>query len=302
MGTRRLLPYLVVLVILAIALGSLSRTQPGGSLLFRSYWLLYLVYLIPVAALAGIVVLIVIIAWNWRDLSEGLGHGIARKRRMRKPRSWRLLAVQLFFWSLAAGFLLFRRGAATTQTTNLKEQIVGAGTNNNTATLGIEGTVPMLTSLIQMNWFIVATIGLLVLSGIVMLQSARVAFRESGNMDKEMLLSNRVEGAQAVEKALGMLKQAELNPRARIISCFQHLILTASRLGAHMSPDMTARELEKRIRSLFALRGMEIGELTKLFEEARYSEHPITEQDANQAYEYLVEVGNELNIQVNVEH
>jgi Domain of unknown function (DUF4129) len=300
LGTRKLLPFVVVLFILAFALGSLSRSQPGGSLLFHSYWLLYLIYIIPAAALTGMVVLIVIIARNWRDLSEGIGHGLARKRRYRKPRSLRFLAVQVFFWSLAGGILLFRRGTTQTQAANLKEKIVGAPTD--TPFFGVEGTIPMLSNIIQTNWFGFATIGLLVVSGVVILQSARVAFRESRTMDAETVLSNQMEGAQAVKKALEILKQAELDPRSRIISCYQYLILTASRLGASMSPDQTARELERRIRSLFVLRGREIGELTKLFEEARYSEHAITEQDAANAYEYLVAVGNELNVQINVEH
>ena len=300
MGNRRLLPFIVVLLILTIALGSLSRSQPGGSLLFHSYWVLYLIYIIPVVALAGMVVLVVIIARNWRDLSEGIGHGIARRRRFRKPRSLRFMAVQIFFWSLAGGFLLFRRANTQMQTANLKEQIVGAPTD--APFLGFEGTIPMLSNIIQTNWFGFATIGLLIVSGVVILQSARVAFRESRTMDMETILSNQMEAAQAVEKALEILKQSELDPRSRIISCYQQLILTASRLGASMSPDQTARELEKRIRSLFALRGREIGELTKLFEEARYSEHPITEEDANHAYENLVAVGNELNVQINVEH
>src|SRR5216684_8005706 len=57
----RILPYLIGLIVLAFALGSLPRGTAGGSLLFRSYWLLYLVYLGPVVVLGAMAAAIIII-------------------------------------------------------------------------------------------------------------------------------------------------------------------------------------------------------------------------------------------------
>jgi hypothetical protein len=38
-----------------------------------------------------------------------------------------------------------------------------------------------------------------------------------------------------------------------------------------------------------------MGELTGLFEEARYSLHPISEEDAYTAHEYLVQIAEEIS-------
>src|SRR6266853_3856151 len=88
MKVPRILTYIVGLIVLAFALGSLTRGTPGGSLLFRAYWLLYLVYLGPVLILAVMIIVIFVIGRNYRDIGAAIGFRMARERRMRK-RSYR---------------------------------------------------------------------------------------------------------------------------------------------------------------------------------------------------------------------
>ncbi|TMI54594.1 hypothetical protein E6H15_05740 [Candidatus Bathyarchaeota archaeon] len=106
---RRLLPYIVGLLVLAFALGSLPRSQPGGSLLFRSYWLLYLIYLGPVAVLGIMIALVVIVALNWRDFSSAVGFQMARQRKLRKRGSRWSILISGVFWALAIGVLMFKK-------------------------------------------------------------------------------------------------------------------------------------------------------------------------------------------------
>src|SRR5439155_808898 len=73
---------------------------------------------------------------------------------------------------------------------------------------------------------------------------------------------------------------------------------TVSRLGAPVSSDLTARELDRAVRSTFALKGPATTNLTQLFEEARYSLHEIDDDDADKAHEYLESVAEELKIQL----
>ena len=299
MEARRLLPYIVGLIVLAFALGSLSRSQAGGSLLFRSYWLLYLIYLGPIAILGIMVALIVLITLNWRNLSEGIGYGLAkRRRRQRKPRSRLSFLVAAFFWALAIvvlyakGCTPFCKNPSTNPT--LTTQIVGE--KGTTSQFPVGDALPVLANLVQTNWFSFAFLGLLVVSGLVLIQSIRVSMRGTRDVNPGMFPGSREEGLEAVQEALKLVDDVTMDPRSRIIACYQHLITSASGMGAPVSSDQTARELENGIQTMFALHGPAIHRLTELFEEARYSLHPITERDAQRGYEYLQSIARELNI------
>src|SRR5207253_10606504 len=177
----RILPYLVGLIVLAFALGSLTHGTPGGSLLFRAYWLLYLVYLGPVVILSILVALIVLIGLNYRDLAAGIGFGMAQRRKMRKRGSRYSTFVAMFFWALAIGVLLETKGSIfnPTQATNSTlTKILG---ENATAPSPLQtgGFLPALSNLVQNSWFSLAFLGLLVVGGVVVIQSVRVALKET---------------------------------------------------------------------------------------------------------------------------
>ncbi len=52
------------------------------------------------------------------------------------------------------------------------------------------------------------------------------------------------------------------------------------------------------MRSTLTLKGPATSDLTKLFEEARYSLHEIKDSDAEKAHEYLESVKEELKVQL----
>jgi len=296
----RILPYLVGLIVLAFALGSLTHGTPGGSLLFRAYWLLYLVYLGPVVILSILVALIVLIGLNYRDLAAGIGFGMAQRRKMRKRGSRYSTFVAMFFWALAIGVLLETKGSIfnPTQATNSTlTKILG---ENATAPSPLQtgGFLPALSNLVQNSWFSLAFLGLLVVGGVVVIQSVRVALKETHDVTIQELQGNQEQGLQAVHEAIKLVEDPASDARSRIIACYQHLIATVSRLGAPVSSDLTARELDRAVRSTFALKGPATTDLTQLFEEARYSLHEIGDSDVDKAHEYLDNVAEELKIQL----
>ena len=300
MKAPRILPYLVGLIVLAFALGSLTHGTPGGSLLFRAYWLLYLVYLGPVVILSILVALIVLIGLNYRDLAAGIGFGIAQQRKMRKRGSRYSTFVAMFIWALAIGVLLETKGSIfnPTQATNSTlTKILG---ENATAPspLQTSGFLPALSNLVQNSWFSLAFLGLLVVGGVVVIQSVRVALKETHDVTIQELQGNQEQGLQAVHEAIKLVEDPASDARSRIIACYQHLIATVSRLGAPVSSDLTARELDRAVRSTFALKGPATTDLTQLFEEARYSLHEIGDSDVDKAHEYLDNVAEELKTQL----
>ena len=300
MKAPHILPYLVGLIVLAFALGSLTHGTPGGSLLFRAYWLLYLVYLGPVVILSILVALIVLIGLNYRDLAAGIGFGMAQRRKMRKRGSRYSTFVAMFFWALAIGVLLETKGSIfnPTQATNSTlTKILG---ENATAPSPLQtgGFLPALSNLVQNSWFSLAFLGLLVVGGVVVIQSVRVALKETHDVTIQELQGNQEQGLQAVHEAIKLVEDPASDARSRIIACYQHLIATVSRLGAPVSSDLTARELDRAVRSTFALKGPATTDLTQLFEEARYSLHEIGDSDVDKAHEYLDNVAEELKIQL----
>jgi hypothetical protein len=299
----RILPYLAGLIVLAFALGSLPRGTPGGSLLFRAYWLLYLVYLVPVIALGIMVALIVLVTLNYRDLGAAIGFGMVHRKRKRRRRSPYSTFVAMFFWALAIGVLIETKGSIFNPARSANSTLAKFVGENATALSPIQvgGFLPALSNLVQNTWFSIAFLGLLIVGGIVVVQSVRVALRETHNVTSHELKANQEEGLQAVHEAIKLVKDPASDPRSRIIACYQHLIATVSRLGAPVSSDLTARELDRSVRSIFALKGRATTNLTQLFEEARYSLHEIRDSDADKAHECLRSIADELKTQQETE-
>lgn len=298
MRARRLLPYLAGLLILAFALGSLPKGSPGGSLLFQSTWLLYVIYLGPVAILGLMVVMIAIIALNWRDIGSAMGFKMAQQRRG-KRRSKTVTFIQMFVIAIAVAVLIEKPGTifnprlGGTNSTIVKDITNGAGGGPNP----FQGFFfAGITNFVQSDWFGIAFFGILVVGALVLFEAVRTALKETSEMSIENLQSRQIEGLQAAKEAIRLFDESRSDSRTRIIQCFHHMVTTASRLGVPVSSDQTGRELEKAIRATFALKGEAATELTRLFEEARYSLHMISEDDAANARHYLEAIADELRI------
>ncbi len=293
---------MIGLVILAFALGSLPRGSPGGTLLFESTWLLYLVYLGPVVILGLMIAFVIFIALNWRDIGAALGFGIAQKRMMKKRRSRYSFFLSLVLWAIAIGVLFNKPGSIfnpiKTNSTTLVEDVTNQGGNPPNPFLG-GSFLPAVSSIVQNDWFSLAFLGLLVVGGLVLVQSIRVSLKETSELKIEDLRARQLEGLQAARDALKLIDDKNAgDARSRIITCYQHMVEVVLKLGVQVSSDQTARELEEAIRSTFFLKGSATGDLTRLFEEARYSLHEIIDEDTVHARDYLESIAEELNIQL----
>jgi len=206
----------------------------------------------------------------------------------------------MFFWALAIGVLIETKGSIFNPTHAANSTITNiVGENATTSTLfQTGGFLPTLSNLVQNTWFTLAFLGLIVVGGLVVIQSIRVALKETHDVKIQELQGNQEQGLQAVHEAIKLVEDPAADPRSRIIACYQHLIATVSRLGALVSPNLTARELDRAFRSTFALKGSATTDLTQLFEEARYSLHEITDSDADKAHGYLDSVAEELKTQL----
>jgi len=247
------------------------------------------------------VALIILIGLNYRDIGAAIGYGMAQ-RRVRKKRGSRYSKfVSMFFWALAIGVLIETKGSIfnPNQATNstIAKSIVGEDTSP--PNLFQAGSIlPALSSLVRNEWFSLAFLGLLVVGGVILVESFRVSLKETHDLTIQELQANQEQGLQAVHEAIRLVEDPNSDPRSRIIACYQHLVATVSRLGVPISSDLTARELDNAVRSTFALKGPATTDLTELFEEARYSLHDITDSDADKAHRCLESVAEELKTQL----
>lgn len=303
MKVPRILPYILGLVILAFALGSLTRGGSGGSLLFRAYWLLYLIYLGPVLILAAMIAVVIIIGLNYRNIGAAIGFRMARGR-AQKRRSRYTIFVQIFFWALAIGVVIEYKGSIFNPTNGVNSTIVSNIVGQDPSAPGLSqigGILPVFSSLVQSTWFSLAFLGLLIVGGVILVEGYRVSLKETHDLRIQDLQSNQEQGLLAVQEAIKLVHEAASDPRDRIIACYRYLIATVSRLGAPVTSDQTARELEASVRSTFALKGASITDLTQLFEEARYSLHEVTEGDVDKARRDLESVAEELKTYLQTE-
>ena len=274
--------------------------------MFNSTWFLYVLYLTPVFALGAMIVLTVLLAYNWRLLSDALGYGIAGRRKQQRKKQSRTLSIIVWMgaWLAAIEVLLQRCGGIfckpsqdSNLTSPIQQFVSGPGQG---PVLPFVQVVTQLGSIVQANWFYTAFIGLLGVSSVIIIRAFKVSWDES----RQSLVEEhgpQAEAISAVEDAIQIMESESLtDPRTRIINCYQRMVQAAQHLGAPVRSDQTARELETAIRKMLMIRGPAIKELTELFEEARYSLHTITEADGEKAHERLLSIAEEMKIPVSV--
>ncbi len=309
MEVKRLLPYVAALLLIAFALGSLSRSQPGGgSLLYSSSWLLYVLYLMPLIAFGGVVALTIYLAFVWRSLSDALGFGMARKRRQQKPKNRAVkMIVWMGAWLLAIVFLIQKCGGIfchgnsySTLASTTTHLVTGSTAGLDLSPLG--GSIPQAIGFFSTDWFYLSVLGLLVLSSLIVARGVFVSWKIAKEQPSLLPPRTKDEGLMAVHDAIKIIDDTETtDDRMKIINCYRRMIRATSDLGAPISMDQTARELELGIRRALLLSGPGIKHLTQLFEEARYSLHAMTGEDSQNAHNWLVSIAEELSRSINIE-
>jgi hypothetical protein len=274
--------------------------------LLNSYWLLYFLSVAPLIGLGLIIAMIIFLAYNWRLMSDALGFGIARKRSQNRKKFKTLpIIITLAVWALAIEALVFRCGGLICRTNQTSTTITSQITNSTSGT--VEATFPLLASFAQVssfaqsNWFFFAAVGLLFVCCVIVVRSILVSWEETSSGLIGQTPLPRPEGIEAVADAIHILKtQTELDPRMRIINSYQSMIQRAQGMGTTVTSDQTARELEGVLRKLLGVNSRAITELTDLFEEARYSLHPITENDAERAQQCLLDISRQMDRRLDV--
>ena len=273
-------------------------------MILNSYWIPFILSLAPLIATGFIVVLIILLGYNSRMLSDAIGYGMSKRRAARRKKSNRFQwIVTLAAWGAALSVLLYKCGGILSCTNPLKpysnstDAITNSVAGNTNTTIPIIATANQISSFVLTSWVYPAFLGLLVIASAIFARGAILSWKQTRDEVDLQAEISRAEAIASVEDAFRILRaQQGVDPRTRIISCYQRMIQAAQGSGARVTSDQTARELEVAIRNMLNIDEPAIRNLTDLFEEARYSLHPIGEDDAEMAQQYLQSIAQKMNI------
>lgn len=252
------------------------------------------------------VALVLLIAYNWRLLSDALGFAMAKGRRQQKKNRKNLpVIVWIAAWLIAIYALYQRCGgkgvfcASPNPSAGTPiESFVGA--SNPGPTIPGIALITAVGQIVQTSWFTITFIGLLAIGSVIIVRGFIVSWNET-QRTISLAPTIEAEGQAAVEEAIQILESPdEPDPRTRIIRSYERMIQAAQRLGASITRDQTARELQSAIQKMMLLKGPSIVELTMLFEEARYSLHKITDGEAEEAHACLLDIARQMKVPISV--
>ena len=104
--------------------------------------------------------------------------------------------------------------------------------------------------------------------------------------------------SSTADKAITELHEGE-DVRDVIIRNYQKMLIILEREGLDQEISFTPRELEKMAVAKLSLTASTIDEMTRLFEEAKYSDHPLKEEERKRAIKNFEQIKDELEV---VEH
>ncbi len=212
----------------------------------------------------------------------GLYLWVRRARTRRPAMPWHLLAVVLAL-TIVIPFLLAwfvpgtftRPGAAeTTNATTDATSPLGAGTELFNAPLQVARSVP-----------VVAMAFVLVVLAFALATLPRW-MPSRGRLPPGLVLPVTQEVANTVQKAIQDL-EAGKDPREAILACYAALMALLGRHGLSDLEPLTPREVERRALVKLGLSERDIDSITTIFEEARYSDHPMGPESRDRAREAL---------------
>ncbi len=115
----------------------------------------------------------------------------------------------------------------------------------------------------------------------------RMESSSEDSKDKEENIS------KTADRALEELHEGK-NVRDVIIRNYQKMCLILERKGVNQEISYTPRELENKALNQLSLKEKTIDKMTKLFEEAKYSDHPLKEKERDRAIENFKQIRDQL--------
>lgn len=133
---------------------------------------------------------------------------------------------------------------------------------------------------------ILVTVAIVAVSFILILGGVRLAYRARGLSSNDSEEEVKEQAAELVQQTITSLKSAK-KYHETILQCYKKMCEILSNAGLKTASEETAREFAESISTKLRIGDVAVTGLTFLFEEARYSNHEISEEKRIMALNHL---------------
>jgi uncharacterized membrane protein len=195
-----------------------------------------------------------------------------RVRRVPQPSSWADIIAGLIFVLIFVGLIYVWPRIAQSMASHGTTANATAGASTNTTAIPSVSGIPLGIFLAGALFVSVALVALLLHVGTALRKPVAAG----------PLRARRLAAAEALGATLSEL-QFGADVRSAILACYQRFCVLLDRRGVRGQETLTPRELQSFAIARLAVSADSAEALTSLFEEARYSEHPLGDGDRDRA-------------------
>lgn len=212
----------------------------------------------------------------------------------RKPQAGRMnfwLSVVTYSIILAVGILAVWSGIPQRLLSQIQQQFAQISATASSLPTPPPQTSPitgLLPTAIFINYGLLVSTGIFVVSLILVLSGLRLAFKtkQVSPDEDELELQVQRDASVVVQRTITDL-MAERAYHETILQCYKNMCKILAKVGVVVSPTETAREFALTVSGKLGIGKEAVAGLTFLFEEARYSDHQISDANRINAVNYL---------------
>lgn len=288
---REVVALAILLLVILILTGSIAATAPKSPILGG---------LAPILVLAFTTWYLILLIVNRNDIIAALA-GILLRRSTERPEKTNFLITALTYaFVIGITILFLSSGLPQRFLGGLHGIIINTGTGNQV--LPQPDITPLsnlfpTTPIIYYGMFVFAAI--FVVSAFILLRGVHMALegKRAISEEHETEIELKQEAAEVVQQTIASLK-ATREYHETILECYKRMCKILSDAGLRINRAETARELAESASSKLRVGRDAVRGLTFLFEEARYSEHRITEEKRIMALNLLESLQQALSMNV----
>ncbi len=226
---------------------------------------------------------------------------ILKLRRKTKPDETNLwLTIAVYTTLIVLGIIALWTGLSQRILSRLQGMAIIFGTENPSrpsSQLNPIAGNPWVTPFIYYGFFVSAAI--LTLSFVILLGGLSLALKTREVNPDDSELEMKMNAAEVVRQTITSLRAAKAYHET-ILQCYKLMCKVLSSAGIEVEPAETAREFAESISTRLELGKDAVRGLTFLFEEARYSDHEISEEKRIMALNHLKSLEQTLSTNVGI--
>lgn len=275
----------LILIVLLLAVAILSGTMAGG-ISTRPV----LSTLAPILFLAFLTWYLALLVANRNEVIAAFAAILLSQSREKPAKGSLLLSIVAYGLLIVVALVFFSSGIPQRMISQLQGSILSLQNANQTAPPPTQVT-PLSTLIptqVMSYYGSLVFFAIFAVSLFTIIRGVQLAFQNRGVSTDEFKAEYdlKQDAANAVREAISTLKNTKAY-REPILQCYKKMCQVLSAAGLVTDQTETAREFAQKISEKLRIGSNAVRGLTFLFEEARYSDHDITEQKRILAVQYL---------------